>query len=170
LIRGAFHRTDPARGRFRDYVKTVLFHLVARHRKAPPSRTLDDREIEALAAPEAEQTAFDEAWRDVLLERTWMALADAHKTWHDVLRFRAAHPALSSAEMARKLGQELGQPLTPNGVRQLLHRAREKFANLLIDEVIHSLKNPTVERLEQELEELGLLTYCGPALERYRSS
>jgi RNA polymerase sigma-70 factor (ECF subfamily) len=68
--------------------------------------------------------------------------------------------------MARKLGQLL----TSNGVRQLLHRAREKFANLLIDEVIHSLKNPTVERVEQELEDLGLLKYCRPALKRYRSS
>src|SRR5256885_3417569 len=33
LVRGDFHQVQPERGRFRDYVKTVLFHLVSRHRK-----------------------------------------------------------------------------------------------------------------------------------------
>src|SRR5260370_13259693 len=33
LVRGDFHQVRPERGRFRDYVKTVLFHLVSRYRK-----------------------------------------------------------------------------------------------------------------------------------------
>src|SRR5437867_7353546 len=33
LVRGAFHRADPQRGRFRDYVKIALAHLVADYRK-----------------------------------------------------------------------------------------------------------------------------------------
>ena len=52
------------------------------------------------------------------------------------------------------------------GVRQTLHRARERFADLLLDEVIQSLDHPDAERLEQELIDLALLEYCRPALER----
>src|SRR5437016_965429 len=33
LLRGAFRRADPARGRFRDYLKTALRHLIADHQK-----------------------------------------------------------------------------------------------------------------------------------------
>src|SRR5262249_44043304 len=33
LVRGKFRGVDPGRGRFRDYVKTVLFHLVSNHRR-----------------------------------------------------------------------------------------------------------------------------------------
>ena len=56
--------------------------------------------------------------------------------------------------------------MTAVGVRQTLHRAREKFGALLLDEVIHSLENPGPEQVEEELAELGLLDYCRPALER----
>jgi hypothetical protein len=34
--------------------------------------------------------------------------------------------------------------------------------------VAQTLPNPTAEELEQELLDLGLLTYCQPALTRYR--
>ena len=70
--------------------------------------------------------------------------------------------------MAEHLTAQLRKPLTAVGVRQVLHRAREKFADLLLDEVAHSLDSPTAEQLEQELVELGLLDYCRPALERRR--
>src|SRR5262245_47153551 len=32
FLNGDYRRADPRRGRFRDYVKTVLFHMLARHR------------------------------------------------------------------------------------------------------------------------------------------
>jgi RNA polymerase sigma-70 factor (ECF subfamily) len=84
-----------------------------------------------------------------------------------VLRFRADHPEMRSPQMAEELAARLGRPCTPAGVRQALHRAREKFADLLLDEVTHSLEDPTAEHLEQELVDLGLLDYCRPALERH---
>jgi hypothetical protein len=48
-----------------------------------------------------------------------------------------------------------------------LHRAREKFAELLIDAVAQSVEPATAEQVEQELGELGLLVYCRPALAKY---
>jgi RNA polymerase sigma-70 factor (ECF subfamily) len=68
--------------------------------------------------------------------------------------------------MAEQLTGRMGRPLTAVGVRQTLHRAREKFAALLLDEVRQSLEDPRTEQLEEELVELGLLDYCRPILER----
>ena len=88
--------------------------------------------------------------------------------FYAVLRFRAEHPDMPSPEMADRLSLQLGRPLTSAGVRQLLHRARERFADTLLDDVAQSLDQPTEEHLEEELIELGLLNYCRPALQRRR--
>ena len=45
-------------------------------------------------------------------------------------------------------------------------RAREKFARLLLEEVVHSLDPSPVAEVEQELAELELLEYCRLALRR----
>jgi RNA polymerase sigma-70 factor (ECF subfamily) len=73
---------------------------------------------------------------------------------------------MHSPQMAKALTARLGRPFTAAGVRQTLHRAREKFADLLIDEVTHALASPTSEDVEHELVELGLFEYCRPALGR----
>jgi RNA polymerase sigma-70 factor (ECF subfamily) len=168
LVRGQLRHADPERGRFRDYVKTVLFHLVSKHRKKQGKQP----QQLAPAAPALDQTAadpdrdFDESWRQELLTRTLEALARAQPTYHAVLRFRFDHPDVPSHEMAEPLGRQLGKPVTAEGVRQTLRRARALFAELLVDEVAHSLRSPSLELVEQELGELGLLSYCRPVLER----
>jgi RNA polymerase sigma-70 factor (ECF subfamily) len=72
--------------------------------------------------------------------------------------------------MAERLTAQLGRPLTSAGVRQLLHRARERFADALLEEVAQSLARSTDEHIEQELTELGMLDYCRPALDRHASA
>jgi len=127
---------------------------------APGSFELANR-----AAPPADPDLdFDDSWREQLLVRTWDRLNQSHPLFHDVLRFRVQHPKIESADMADQLGCRLGRPFTAAGVRQTLHRAREKFADLLLDEVAHTLDNPTVERLQEELADLKLLDYCSSAL------
>ena len=69
--------------------------------------------------------------------------------------------------MAEELGSRFGKELSSAGVRQLLHRARERFADRLLDEVANSLQSPTAEELEEELIDLGLLEHCRPALESH---
>ena len=69
-------------------------------------------------------------------------------------------------ELAQQLSARLNRPLTAPGVRQILHRARAKFGELLLEEVFHSLRYPSAELLEQELIDLGLLPYCRPALQQ----
>ncbi len=175
LLSGNMRGADPERGRFRSFVKGVLFHMVADHHKRrnrQPVPLAPEHPEPAVAPPSLEDLdrAFLTSWRDELLARAWAALADIEtqtgQPFYTVLRFRAEHTDLPSQRMAELLGEKLGRKVTAAGVRQTLHRAREKFADLIIDEVVHSLENPTVEQLEDELIDLGLLAYCRPALER----
>jgi RNA polymerase sigma-70 factor (ECF subfamily) len=177
LIKGELHGADPQRGRFRQFVKGVLFHLVADHhqrQKRQPAGLGDDLPEPAVAAPSMADLDRDlvQSWREDVLARCWQALEtlerEGGKLFYTVLRFRAEHPELSSDAMAEQLSATLGKPLTAAGVRQTLHRAREKFADLVLEEVLYSLATPTVEQLEEELTELGLLDYCRPALERMK--
>ena len=73
---------------------------------------------------------------------------------------------MRAPQLAEALAARLDRAFTAAGIRQILHRSRERFAALLLDEVAHSLQSPTAEQLEEELAELGLLDYCRPALER----
>jgi hypothetical protein len=81
------------------------------------------------------------------------------------LRWRVDHPGQTADEAAQELGPRFGQPLTAAYYRQLLHRARRRFAELLIDEVARSLDTSDRAAVLQELADLELLAYCRPALD-----
>lgn len=175
LLQGNLGGADPGRGRFRDFVKGVLGHLVAKYHKRGRRRPQpfgSHQPEPAVAAPTHSELdhSFLASWRDDLLARSWAELAQIEnqtgQPFYTVLRFRAEHPDLPSGQMAEQLSIQMGKPLTAAGVRQTLHRAREKFANLLLDEVSQSLEQPTLDQIEQELLELGLLEHCRPALQR----
>jgi DNA-directed RNA polymerase specialized sigma24 family protein len=173
LMRGELCGATPKRGRFRNFVKGTLFHLIADHRKRERRwpRSLQDGCVWAGddAGDKESDRRFLESWREELLAHAWAALADADgktgQCCYDVLRFRAQHPEMRSGEMAEQLAAQLGKSFTSAGVRQVLHRARERFAKLLLEEVSNSLESLLREELEQELVDVGLLEYCRPALE-----
>ena len=174
LLRGDFRRADPGRGRFRNFLKAALFRLVVHYRRRQQRRPLPLRDAAGVAVtdpdPARDEQDFLRSWRDELLARAWDVLARAAeqtgRPFYVVLRFRADNPDVRSPEMAERLAAPLGRPLTAAGVRQLLHRARERFADALLDEVLHSLDSPTREQLERELIDIGLLDYCRPAIGR----
>src|SRR5262249_41899724 len=120
----------------------VLIHLVSnyfqRRRRMQPLPA----DYLCPAAPTAEQEQqFLESWRDDLLTQVWAALKavedQSGQPFFTVLRFRAEHPKASSEEMAEQLRELLGKPLTAAGVRQTLHRAREQFADRLLEYIAH---------------------------------
>ena len=175
FLRGDFRQADPGNGRFRNYIKTVLYHMLAGHhrrRQRQPRPLGHDHAGPAVESPPGSEAdiAFLASWRDELLAQSWDALAreeaEGGPPAHTVLRFRADHPGLDSKELAEGLGALLGKPLGPAAARQALHRARERFAALLIDHVADILGDSDVERVEQELIDLGLIDYCRPALRR----
>jgi DNA-directed RNA polymerase specialized sigma24 family protein len=173
FLAGKYQGVDRERGRFRNFVKGVLAHLIADHfrrRQAQPHLVPLDGEYAGTPGldPAAPDALFMESWRQALLGRAWQALAEIEaetgQPFHTVLRLRVDQPDLRSAQMAEQLSAQLGKPVSATSVRQTLHRARDRFADLLLDEVVQTLGRSAAEDLEQELIELNLLTYCQSAL------
>jgi RNA polymerase sigma-70 factor (ECF subfamily) len=176
FVRGDFfEKASPERGRFRNFVKTSIFNLVVDYQRRQRRRrrsTEPLRDEPAVSPPSQTDSERDflTSWREQLLERTWLALAEHERQtgapYNTVLRFRAEQPLLSSSDMAEHLSIRLGKAYTVDGIRQVLHRARERFADLLVEEVVQSLESASADRLEEELSDLGLLTVCRVALQR----
>ncbi|MGI9455423.1 MAG: RNA polymerase sigma factor [Aeoliella sp.] len=175
FVRGDYGKADPEKGRFRSFLKTSLYHLIVdyqrrrgRQQKVAPLMEETPDIAESKDSPLDE--AFLASWRADLLERVWTMIeneqATSGKPYHTVLRIRVEHPNVRSPELAELVGKQIGKSMTAGAVRVLLCRAREKFGDLLIDEIAHSLTNATPEAVEQELIDLDLWQYCKPALER----
>ena len=169
FVRGDFHRADPDQGRFRSFLKTVVYRLVVDHQRRQ-GRQARQQELPA-EGPECQNDhqiaadgQFAQSWRDELLSRSWNALEEIsereNKQYYDVLRLRAEHPDLRSTELAQQLSLKVNKSITAANVRVLLHRARQRFAELLLDEISHSLHTTDIEHIEQELIELNLYGYC----------
>ncbi|MEQ8789955.1 MAG: sigma-70 family RNA polymerase sigma factor [Pirellulaceae bacterium] len=174
FLRGDFRSADPKKGRFRSFLKTILYRMIVDHqraRKRSPTPQMPDDRITPIAEeqpPREEDEAFTRSWREALLAKAWRALEqeqeETGKPVHAVLRYRVDHPDLRSPELAAGLSRQLDREISPANVRVMLHRARERFANLLLDEVEQSLDAPTRDDLEAELIELQLIEYCRPVL------
>lgn len=179
VLRGDLGGAHPDRGRFRDFVKGVLRHLIADHyrRLGRAHEVLAGSHLPDLAGPAVDPAALDRewlsAWRQALLDRAWGALAEHQartgQPVFEVLRFRADHPGLRSHEMAGPLGERLGRAVTADWVRQAIHRARERFGELLLAEVADTLSNPDADALTDELVDVELLQYCQAALDDWRA-
>ena len=178
LIKGDFHRTTPEKGKFRFFVKTVVRNLIMTHyrkqnRDAKSAFAVEDLQVANESdCNDQQDQMFSESWRDDLLFRTWQTLADHQRrndtSYYTTLHLRVSHPELNGDEFAAKLSEELGREVKPATARVQLHRAREKFATLLIDDVANSLENNSRETVEQELIDLGLIEYCRPAFDNYQ--
>ncbi len=181
VLQGAFEKANPEKGRFRDYLKTTLYHLVAdyqnRQRRIPKQLDTAVVQPEAPPADEAESDRrFLQSWCEELLSRAWADLSEAQRQggqpYFSVLKFRAAHPEATSTAMAEQLNALLKptSPYTDTALRKVLQRARAHFADVLLEEVERSLGEPTIDALEQELIDLDLLAYCRSALARRREA
>lgn len=175
FLRGDFHRANPARGRFRDFVKRSLRNLMIdyRRRSATRPRPLGDdlpEPIDALTGDRDFDRRFTSTWRAELLARAWDSLYQFQtrtgQPYHTLLRMRTEHPELRSAELALQLSHSLGRTISAGAFRMLLQRSRDRFVELLLEEVARTQASPTAVELEEELGELGLLEYCRPYLRR----
>ncbi len=174
LVRGDFRRATPERGRFRDFVKAAVRNLITddQRRKRLPQLDDDFPEPASRDAPPGDDEVFLERWREELINRTWDALAgfeqQTGQLYHTVLRLKASDPGLRSLQIAEQLTRQSGKPVSETAVRKTLQRAREKFAELLFDEVGRSIQSGNCGDIEEELRALGLLEYAKPALERVK--
>jgi DNA-directed RNA polymerase specialized sigma24 family protein len=170
FVRGDFRHARPEKGRFRDYVAVAVKHLVGEfhRRKANEEKLLafDSRTLAAAVASEDSEAAFRDQWRRELLNRAWAALRSEctgePPTPYDVLRRKADEPSIPSAKLAEEFSARTGRAITAANARQLLHRARERFAAFLRMEVKESIPSTDPTDTDAELAELGLLVYVMP--------
>lgn len=180
FVQGNYRKAHPDRGRFRDFLKTSLYHLVIdyqRHQKKQPA-LMDNKLPEPAHVPssvEESDREFKAIWRAELLERVWAALREHERqtgeAFFSVLRAAVDHPELKSPQLAELVSAQIGKSLSAQAYRKRLHFARQKFASVLMDLITATLDNPTAEALEEELVELELLGHCRDALaQRHRGS
>jgi RNA polymerase sigma factor (sigma-70 family) len=179
FIRGDFKAVNPTRGRFRDYLRTVLSNMVAgyfQRRQQQPRQLAEDAPEPPDPGPQPWQIEEDflAVWRRELIQRTWDGMRqlqqDTGQPYFDLLDLRVADPdsETTSAQIAEQFTATFGRRFTPENIRKLLQRAREKFADLLLEEVRTSLGDPSERDLVRELRELGLMSACRAALQRRR--
>lgn len=174
FVRGDFEKANPDKGRFRQFVKTVVYRLIVdyQRRQKKDRRHKDLADLQADLEPtvtEQMEAAFTSSWRGELLARSWTKLEEVEtksgKPYYTVLRLRVDNPKLRSPEIAAELTKKLGRDIKAGNARVLVHRSREIFAEQLLDLVEESLKDRTAEELENELITLDLFSYCRPALD-----
>ena len=105
-----------------------------------------------------------------LLDHAWQML-EAHQKkrggiYYSLLRIRASEPDIEQSLLIDVVEKQTGVRVKPGNIRVTLHRARQKFADFLLEAVAASLSDRTESFLEDELIALDLKKYCTEALQR----
>ena len=171
LLKGDFAGADPNRGRFRDFLKTVIRNMIRNHwdrqnRRRPANVDVGELDV---AEDDDDSHEWDSAWRSELLTMTWDSLeneerANANGLAHTLLRLRAEHPEATSSELAEQLSARLNRKVRADALRQKLRRARLRFAELLLAEIAHGLQTPSADDVERELIDLQIYEQVIPLL------
>jgi RNA polymerase sigma-70 factor (ECF subfamily) len=158
LLAGKLAGADQTKGRFRDYLRTVLHRLIVDHFRGRKLQALPPGDLLDPSVPDAE---YDRAWRTVILERVFDRLdtyeaATPKNRYASILRLRHDNPDASIEELTEQLNTQLGTKIRPDAFRKTLQRARIKFFELLQQELRETIHPATPEDIEDEINELGL--------------
>ena len=149
---------DRAKGRFRDYLRTVLHRLIIDHFRAKKLQSLPPGDLVDPTAPDAD---FDLAWREAVMKRVWSRLemyevSTPNNRYSKVLRLRTTNPKASIEVLATRLSEQIQSQVTPEAFRKTLQRARTKFLELLVLELRETIHPAEPEDIEAEIHDLGL--------------
>ncbi len=164
LMKGDFGGADPTRGRFRDLLKTAVRNMVHNHWAKSNRRKTADAELDLVAGTDDPDPAWESEFQLNILDHAWAALKAFEKATptnpaYTIMKLRTEFPDATSEELADKLGAKLGKPVRADACRQMLRRARLKFAEALVAEVRMGLADSSPGRVAEELAHLGLLAY-----------
>jgi hypothetical protein len=160
-------RVRPERGRFRDYLKKVVRNKALNFLRRNQPCALES-DLLNVPAPQDTQGIPDQEWvvqwRGCLLKRAWERLADYQKRspegrYFTVLHLCATFPGEDSTRLAARASLLGPGPMRADAFRKQVSRARRVFAELLVDEVAQTLHKPCPADVEDELVDLGLMTY-----------
>jgi RNA polymerase sigma-70 factor (ECF subfamily) len=172
ILRG-FVLTTQLRGRFRYYLKTAVRNAALTHLQRHKPDSAGGVDPAHLADPRDEQIQAEEdwvaEWRRCVIARAMQAL-DYHQQqtpdnlFYTVVRLSLDYPDEDSTALAALASAAAGRSIQAPAFRKQLSRARRRFAELLVAEVTQTLEQPTPEQIEEELSEVGLLSYVRPYL------
>lgn len=164
MLAGDFAGADPTRGRFRDFLKVAIRNMVRNYwSRKKRRRTVDYDPAEAPAQTEHQQEqAWLAQWRASVLELVWQAFRQKERRQPgsvacQLLELRKLYPEDTSEQLAARLSEKIGKPIRADALRQKLRRARLQFVDCLITELSNGIKDPTPEKIEEELVALGLI-------------
>ena len=167
LERRDFDSVRKEKGRLRSYLLTSLKHFLTneRNRAMAIKRGEGQRLIPLDQLREGERAGFEPAdtstadqiyerrWAWALMDQVMMPLADDYRTAGKVVLFERLKALLidepdrpSQAQIADELG------MTENAVNQAFHRLRERYRQLLREEIAHTVMAPG--DIEDELRHL----------------
>lgn len=149
---------DHNKGRFRDYLRTVLHRLIIDHFRGRKLQALPPGDLLDPSQPDAD---YDRVWREAILKRAFTRLetyeaSTPKNRYATVLNLRRDFPTGSIEEIAQQLEDRTGTKVTPESFRKTLQRARAKFFDLLIQELKDTIHPATDEDIEDEIHALGL--------------
>jgi RNA polymerase sigma-70 factor (ECF subfamily) len=149
---------DPSKGRFRDYLRTVLHRLIIDHFRGRRLQPLPPGDLLDPSGPDAD---YDRVWREAVIKRVWARLETYEvqtpkNRYNSVLRLRVGDPKAPIEELAQRLSEQIGAPVSPEAFRKTLQRARSKFLELLIAELRETIHPADPEDIEAEIFDLGL--------------
>lgn len=165
LMRGDFGGANPSFGRFRDFLKMAIRNVAKSAWQKSERRKTVDAELDLIGADNGGQTdlQWTEQWRKSVLDHAWNRfLTDQGgkpSPGYLALKLKTEFPDADSDELAERLSQKTGTAIRADNFRQILKRARKRFAEHLFDEVRAGLDTESTERLEEELSALGLLDF-----------
>lgn len=165
LMRGDFAGADPSKGRFRDLLKTAIRNMIRNHWEKQNRRRATDAGLDELQdhSEQEQESDWTAAWQRSVLDHTWARMLAEEggqpSPAYQLLKLRVQFPEASSEELAERLGKQLRTEIRADNCRQMLRRARSKFAQHLLDEVRAGLDDESDSRVQEELASLGLLPW-----------
>ncbi len=149
---------DNNKGRFRDYLRTVLHRLIIDHFRSKKQVSLPPGDLLDPSGPDED---YDRVWREAIIKRVWSRL-ETHEAntpknrYATVLHLRVNNPDAPIEEIAKQMAEQVGTPVSPEAFRKSLQRARSKFLELLILELRQTIHPADPEDIEAEIYDLGL--------------
>jgi RNA polymerase sigma factor (sigma-70 family) len=149
---------DHNKGRFRDYLRTVIHRLIIDHFRGRKLQSLPPGDLLDPSRPDAD---YDRVWREAVIKRVWSRLetyeaSTPKNRYASVLHLRVNNPKASIEDIALLLGEQTKAKITPEAFRKTLQRARGKFLELLVQELRETIHPATPEDVEAEIFDLGL--------------
>jgi hypothetical protein len=167
ILKGDLAKWDASRSRFRDFLKTVVRNAALDCHRQAQKRGKNADDLANVADPHS-TTAENQVWIDLWREALIASVLAAMKAYQDknpgnhfftVVRMLEADPEIRSEQLAAALAEQTGSACTAENARQQKARARGKFAELLVKEVMLTVPCQARESVEEELHTLGLFGY-----------